>query len=46
MAKTNYPYDTHSMNDSSEPQDHSTTQLLSSTVYAWVVTECPLLGLQ
>ena len=32
----------HSVNKSSVPQDRSTTQLLSSTVHAWVVTEWPL----
>ena len=33
------------MNNSSEPQDRSTTHILSSTVYAWVVTEWLLLFL-
>ena len=32
----------HSVNKSSAPQDCSTTQLVSSTVHAWVVTEWPL----
>ena len=40
---TRYRY--HSMNNSNEPQDQSTTHLLPSTVHAWVVTEWPLLCL-
>ena len=32
----------HSVNKSSAPQDPSSTQLLLSTVHAWVVTEWPL----
>ena len=34
--------DRQSVNKSSAPQDRSNTQLLSSTVHAWVVIEWPL----